>query len=283
MLGRKRKQSTPIFSFRKYLLPAGYLILSVVLMVLPLEGVVSSFKVVLAYIFLPQVRAAHQTVTYVGDVSQTVRELLDAHAENRRLKQQIENNQLLVSQAAQVLKENKRLTEILQLPLQDRWQGVWAKIAYRDPTQWNTVTLDKGSREGIKPRSAVIAVEDGQSVLVGVVVETTETTAKVLLVRDEDFSAAVYLENSAEEGLLTGDGPRPVKIQYLPLQAKITEGEGVFTSASSSIFPAGIFVGRVLRILENDIAQTTLTLQVEPAIHPASIKEVFVLTEQELL
>ena len=244
MLGRKRKQSTPIFSFRKYLLPAGYLILSVVLMVLPLEGVVSSFKAVLAYIFLPQVRAAHQTVTYVGDVSQTVRELLDAHAENRRLKQQIENNQLLVSQAAQVLKENKRLTEILQLPLQDRWQGVWAKIAYRDPTQWNTVTLDKGSREGIKPRSAVIAVEDGQSVLVG---------------------------------------PRPVKIQYLPLQAKVAEGEGVFTSASSSIFPAGIFVGRVLRILENDIAQTTLTLQVEPAIHPASIKEVFVLTEQELL
>lgn len=281
MIGRKRKQSTPIFSFRKYLLPVGYLILSVILMVLPLEGVVASFKAVLAYVFVPQVRMTHQTVTYAGDVSQTVRELLDAHAENHRLKQQIENNQLLVSQAEQVLQENKRLTEILQLPFQGRWQGVWAKVAYRDPAQWNTVTLDKGAREGIEPRSAVIAVADGKSVLVGVVVETTETTAKVLLVRDEDFSAAVYLENSDEEGLLVGDGPRPVKIQYLPLQAQVKEGELVFTSAASSIFPAGIFVGRVLRVLDNDIAQTTLTVQVEPAVHPASIKEVFVLTARE--
>lgn len=265
------------------MLPAGYLALSVVLMVLPLEGAVSSFKAVLAYVFLPQVRAAHQTVTYADGVSQTVRELLDAHAENRRLKQEIENNQLLVSQAEQVLQENKRLSAILQLPAHRRWQGVWAKVAYREPTQWNTVTLDKGAREGIAPRSAVIAVENGQSVLAGVVVETTETTAKVLLVRDEDFSAAVYLDPSGEEGLLTGDGPRPAQVHYLPLQSLVSEGEKVFTSSVSSVFPEGILVGSVMRVSENESSQTTLTAQVETAVRPGTIKEVFVLTQQERL
>jgi len=251
------------------------------LMVLPLEGVVVSFKAVLAYIFVPQVRVAHGITTYASDVSEVVRELLDTHRENRRLKQEIEMNQLLVSQAQKVFEENERLTDALQLSANHRWNGVWAKVAYREPTQWNIVTIDKGAHDGITERSAVISVEQGKEGLAGVVVEVMDRTAKVLLLRDEDFSAAVYLEHGKEGGLLVGDGPRPVRIKYIPLEAKVNEGDNVYTSSSSSVFPEGILVGTVSKVLQDDSFKTALVVQVEPAVRPSSVKEVFVIADEE--
>lgn len=262
-------------------MPMAFLLLSFLLMILPLEGLVSSVKAVLAYVFIPQVRMAHGAAKYAEDVSLTVRELLDAHRENRALKQEIEMTKLLASQAEAILDENGRLTEILQLKPAKRWTGVWAKVAYREPTQWNTVIIDKGRRDGIRERSAVISMEAGKEGLAGVVVEVTENTAKVLLVRDEDFSAAVYLERGQEEGLLVGSGPRPVRIKYIPLLTHVEKGDKVFTAAASSIFPAGILVGEVSGVREDESFQTALTVNVEPQVHSSSVKEVFVILDSE--
>ncbi len=248
-------------------------------MILPLEGFVSSVKAVLAYVFIPQVRLAHGTTKYAENVYETVRELLDAHRENRELKQEIEMTKLLASQAEAILDENGRLSEILNLKAACRWKGVWAKVAYREPTQWNTVIIDKGLKDGIRERSAVISMEEGKEALAGVVVETTENTSKVLLVRDEDFSAAVYLERGQEEGLLTGNGPRPVRIKYIPLLTQVEKGDKVFTAATSSIFPAGILVGEVSGVREDESFQTALTVNVEPQVRSAAVKEVFVISD----
>lgn len=264
---------------RRYLLPAGFLLVSLLLMILPLEGFISSVKAVLAYVFIPQIRVAHGTVQYAQGVSQTVQELLRTHQENEQLIQEVQAARLLSAQAQEVFAENERLTQLLQVKTVRPWKGVWAKVAYREPTQWNAVTLDKGSADGITARSAVIAMQDGQEGLAGVVVEVTENTSKVLLLRDEDFSAAVRLAASGAEGLLSGNGPRPVQIKYIPLLTQVERGEQVFTSSSSSVFPAGILVGRVSDIREKDTFQTALTVEITPQIYLPSIREVFVILE----
>ena len=264
---------------RRYLLPAGFLLVSLLLMILPLEGFISSVKAVLAYVFIPQIRAAHSTVQYAHGVSETVQELLHTHQQNEQLMQEVQAARLLSAQAKEVFAENKRLTQLLQLKTAHPWKGVWAKVAYREPTQWNAVTIDKGSADGITPRSAVISMQDGQEGLAGVVVEVTENTSKVLLLRDEDFSAAVRLATSGAEGLLSGDGPRPVQIKYIPLLTHVEKGEPVFTSSSSSVFPAGILVGHVSGVREKDTFQTALTVEVTPQIYLPSVREVFVILE----
>ena len=145
--------------------------------------------------------------------------------------------------------------------------------------QWNAVTLDKGSADGITPRSAVIAIQDGQEGLAGVVIEVSENTSKVLLLRDEDFSAAVRLATSGAEGLLSGNGPRPVQIKYIPLLTQVEKGEKVFTSSSSSVFPAGILVGTVGEVREKEAFQTALTVEVTPQVYLPAVREVFVILE----
>jgi len=266
---------------RRYLLPVGFLLASLLLMILPLEGFISSVKAVLAYVFIPQIRVAHSVVQYGQGVSQTVQELLHTHQENEQLIQEVQAARLLSAQAQEVFAENERLTQLLQLKTVHPWKGIWAKVAYREPTQWNAVTLDKGSADGITPRSAVIAMQDGKEGLAGVVVEVTENTSKVLLLRDEDFSAAVRLSSSGAEGLLSGDGPRPVQIKYIALLTPVEKGEEVFTSSSSSVFPAGILVGKVSNVREKDAFQTALTVEVSPQIYLPSVREVFVILERK--
>ena len=268
-------------SRRRFVLPGGLLLVSFLLMLFPLDGFIASVKMVLAYIFIPQVRASHGVVRYAQNASETVQELLRAHQENEQLKQEIETTNLLATQAAQVFEENQRLTNLLQLKKSLPWKGVWARVAYREPTQWNTVIIDKGSASGIKERSAVISIEGKQEGLAGVVVEVTENTAKVLLVRDEDFSAAVRLERGGEEGLLTGDGPRPVQIKYVPLLAHVEKGDKVYTSSSSSVFPTGILVGEVSGVRQMDNFQTAQTIEIIPQVRAAAVQEVFVILDQE--
>ena len=274
-----KKLYTPIVSWRqRWLLPGVLLVISFLLMILPMGGFVSSVKALLSYIFIPQVRAAHSVVQYGQGVSRTVGELLQAHYENRQLKQEIESAKLLSAQAEEIFAENKRLAGLLNLPFSRPWKGVWAKVAYREPSRWNTVILDKGSADGIRERSAVISIENGQEGLAGVVVETTETTAKVLLVRDEEFAAAVRLQ-SGEEGLLVGNGPRAVYIKYIPLLARVSVGDRVYTSASSSVFPAGILVGQVSGVSGAEHFQTSQNVEVSPQIRASAVKEVFVILQ----
>ena len=283
MIARKKptKKHHYVGQKRRFLFPFTFLLLSFLLMILPLEGFVLSVKSLLSYIFIPQVRLAHGTVKYAQGVHQTVQELLDAHHENILLKQQLEMDHLLKAQAETIFKENERLTQILQLQSVSPWQGVWAKVAYREPSQWNAVIIDKGAADGIKERSAVLSLEEGEEGLAGVVVEVTENASKVLLVRDEDFTAAVMLERGQEEGLLVGGGVQPARIKYIPLLAQVSKGDKVFTAATSSIFPAGILVGHVRSVREDSSFQTAQTIEVDPLVRAAAVKELFVISKEE--
>lgn len=278
---KKKHQATQAGKSRGWMLPLFYLVLSFLLMILPLEGLVNSVKAVLSYVFIPQIRLSHSAVKYAQGVSATVQELLNAHHENRQLHQEIEAAKILSAQAEMVFAENERLTAILKLEPSKPWKGTWATIAYREPSQWNTVIIDKGAQDGIEPRSAVIAVENGVEGLAGEVVEVTENTAKVLLVRDEDFSAAAFLSPGREEGLLAGGGTGAVLLKYVPLLSQVKPGDKVYTSAASSIFPAGILAGEVSAVRRGGSFQTALTVEVAPAISSSTLKEVFVILNKD--
>ena len=279
MQNKTYRKEQPAGVRRKYILPALFLLSSFLLMIVPLEGFVYSVKAVLAYIFIPQIRAAHGAVQYTQGVYQTVGELLNVNQENHALKQQIEDAHLLVAQAQHVIAENERLNALLDMGPQHRWKGVWAHVAYREPTQWNTVIIDKGTEDGVAVRSAALSLEKGKEGLAGVVVETTETTAKVLLINDEDFSASVQLSKGQEMGLLQGRGLLPIHVKYIPLLAQVKTGDEIYTSSSSSIFPAGILVGHVSAVREDNSFQTALTVEVEPQIRPAAVRELFIVTQ----
>ena len=278
---KKRKKNFSQGSRRRKILPAVFLLLSVLLMILPLESPIYSLKALLSYIFIPQIRAAHSSVEYADGVHHTIQELLNTHHENQLLKEEMAQLRLENAQAKEIFVENVRLTGSLKLKAPQKWQGIWAKTAYREPTQWNSVIIDKGSVDGVSERAAAIAMQQGQAVLAGVVVEVSENTAKVLLLQDEDFSAAVYAVPSKEEGLLVGSSNGILKMQYLPVLSNLQKGEKIYTSAASSIFPAGILVGEVEEVEKEAEGSTAPIAQIVPAANASLVRELFILTNQE--
>ena len=69
-----------------------------------------------------------------------------------------------------------------------------------------------------------------------------------------------------------------MRIKYIPLLAQVEKGDKVFTSSTSSIFPAGILVGQVRSVRQDASFQTAQTVEVEPLVRSAAVKELFVIS-----
>ena len=114
----------------------------------------------------------------------------------------------------------------------------------------NYITIDKGSADGVRNEMGVVC---GTGV-VGIVYQTGRHYAVVLPVLNSRSSISCRLKKSEYFGYMRWNGGNPLQafIDDIPRHAKIRVGEMVETSGYSSVFPAGIFVGRVRRILNSD-------------------------------
>ncbi|MFB6712710.1 MULTISPECIES: rod shape-determining protein MreC [unclassified Streptomyces] len=109
-----------------------------------------------------------------------------------------------------------------------------------------TVTIDAGSNDGIK-RDMTVINGDG---LVGRVTTAGPDTATVLLANDPDFTVGTRMEKTDELGFATGQGSRPLSVQFLNGKAKVKKGDRLVTFGSSKDKPfvPGVPVGEVVRV-----------------------------------
>ena len=171
------------------LLPTIYIVISLALMLLPLQTTINSVRAVLAYLFIPQLRLAHQTKEYFKDIREGTETLLNVASENFELKEKLKNLQIEALEISTLREENFRLRQALNLKKSVKIDGIWAKVAYKEPNKMSSLIIDKGSDDGITLRSPAIALtSEGTPALLGMVVEVAKNTSKILLLPDEDFS-----------------------------------------------------------------------------------------------
>lgn len=122
-----------------------------------------------------------------------------------------------------------------------------------------------GLEQGIKKDRAVIN-ENG---LVGRVVETGNTSSRVLLLSDINSRIPVMGESSREKTILVGNNNELPSLSYLSTDSLIKVGERIITSGDGGVFPRGIAVGVVTKIEKN-------VVRVQPFVDAASIEYVSV-------
>lgn len=114
----------------------------------------------------------------------------------------------------------------------------------------NYITINRGMADGVQNEMGVVC---GTGV-VGIVYKAGQHYSLVLPVLNSRSSISCRLHDTEYFGYMKWNGGSPLLafIDDIPRHAKIKVGEMVETSGFSSVFPAGIFVGKVRRILNSD-------------------------------
>ncbi len=203
-------------------------------------------------------------------------DLRNAREENARLHEQL--NQLRLEQAAilEDARQGQRLQALLGFHEKYISKTVPAQvIGTGGSDQSRILTIDKGSKDGLK-RDQPVITPDG---IVGKLVEVFPHTSQVLEINDQTSGAGVLLEQTRLRGVLRGNAyGQPQIIDVLP-DERIKPGERVLTSGGDQIFPRGLAVGTVQKVVSDTEREPYTDIVIKPAANLQHLEEVLVVVD----
>ena len=173
----------------------------------------------------------------------------DLQNENDMLRQK--NNELeeKLREFESIKAENQTLKEYMKLTEKySDYKTVGADIISRDISNYSkTIVINAGKNSGIKENMTVIASEG----LVGFVISVTDNTAKVQTIVDSSSNTSSIISSSRESVVCKGmlEGKNELKAVYIPTDAQIASGDSIETSGLGGIYPKGIFIGKVNKVI----------------------------------
>jgi rod shape-determining protein MreC len=226
----------------------------------------------------PPERLFHGTKMGVVGVWTSYFDLRHVRQENRELQETL--GRLRLEQAA--LLEDARQGQRLQALLGFREKYIYNTVAAQvygssgsDHAQ--VFYIDKGSRQGLKPDMAVITA-DG---IVGKVRDVFQNTSQVLAVNDATSGAGVILETTRIRGILKGDAEGRLEVVGVMADQRIQPGEKILTAGGDLIFPRGLPVGVVDKVVRDPERDGFIDILVKPAARLERLDEVLVITSTE--
>ncbi len=202
--------------------------------------------------------------------------LRGVRAENRQLKEQIEQMRLEQVRLTEDASQARRLQNLLAFKEQFIAKTVAAQVIGSSGSDLSRVVyIDKGKNAGIDRDMAVITA-DG---IVGKVLLVYPNEAQVLLISDQSSGVGALLENSRLQGVLRGSPNGEVVLERIMSDETVQPGETVLTSGGDQIFPKGLHVGTVTKVGAGK--DLFLNIKIRPAADLSKLEEVLVLTEKQ--
>lgn len=197
-----------------------------------------------------------------------INDLLHTYEENKMLKKQMYNYEALEVYTHQLEEQIASLEE-----LQDTgssltsYQTINATTVMRNVDQWHDfILINKGKQQGIEPNMAVLSKE---GFLIGKVITVNELSAKVKLIKNQDFGSKVSAILDGKEGSVgTVEGYDYTTDELVMTQVSkdvaVEQGDAVITSGLGGVYPRSLLIGYVERIeVSKDGLTQTLYLKGE--------------------
>lgn len=197
--------------------------------------------------------------------------LRGTRVENEELKQQLAAAQMAAQEQRALADRARGLERLLELRDRSQLKTAAAEIIGAGATpDFRTVTIDKGTRDGLRSDMAVIATAG----VVGRVVIPSLGAAKVQLLIDRNAAAGALIERSRAQGVVVGRGDDRLQMEYVSEVSDVAVGDVVVTSGIDGIFPKGFVIGRVESIDKSGTAYKRIA--VKPAVDFSRLEEVLV-------
>jgi rod shape-determining protein MreC len=160
------------------------------------------------------------------------------------------------------------------------YKSVIAHVIARDGSVWfNQVIIDRGKMAELKLNQPVIT----SGGVVGRVVGLGPLSAQVQLITDSFAGVGAQLSDSRAYGIVKGTGKGNCKMLYVSGLENVKEGEAVITSGFDGVYPKGLLIGYVEKLIPGGGANNH-QITIRPAAGLDRLENVLVLspTEQEL-
>lgn len=236
----------------------------------PLDGLRGAATSVLE----PVQRGLSAVATPVVDVFSNAGELWSIRADNEQLQARVEALEERQLSTDAVQRENERLRALLDLREANDWETVTASTVAFTPSNFEwTITIDVGAEDGVQEDMPVV---EGSG-LVGKVIQVTQSSSRVLLAIDPNFSAATRSASVGDVGVVTGQGSELMRMVADDPSAELEPGDEIVTNNYEfGVFPHGIPVG-VVESAPDDATQLSESVLVRPFVDFNRLSEVLVI------
>ena len=223
----------------------------------------------------PVERATHAIGSGAGHGWSDYIDLRHVRQQNKDLQQQLTRVRIEEAAISEDALEGRRLQAMLGFRESYVGSTVAAQvIGASGSEQTHMLTIDKGSRDGLRPDMAVIT-KDG---VVGKLRDVFPATSEVLEINDPSSGAGVVLATTRIRAILRGTLGGRVQIGNLTADSRIQPGEQVLTSGGDQVYPRGLPVGVVESIAPDPDHQPYTAIRVRPAVDLDRVEEVLVIT-----
>jgi len=197
--------------------------------------------------------------------------LQEIRRENVELRDEVSKLRVGLQQERALAEQTRTLQQLLDLRSSIKLLTMAAAvIAGGASPEFRTITIDKGTGDGIAPDMAVISPAG----VIGRVVLPTARAAKVQLLIDRDAAAGAIVERSRAQGVLVGTGTERLRLDHVPGTAEIMVGDRVVTSGIEGIYPKGFPIGQI-ESFERRAGEFTAVM-IRPAVEFSNLEVVLV-------
>jgi rod shape-determining protein MreC len=191
--------------------------------------------------------------------------------ENEALKRDLASAQVAVQEQRALADRTRGLERLLDLREHLQLKTVAAEIIGAAATpDFRTLTIDRGTRDGIRADMSVIAPAG----VVGRLVVPSLRSAKVQLLIDRNAAAGAIIERTRAQGVVVGSGDDRLRLDYVSEVFDVVAGDVVMTSGIDGIYPKGFVIGRIESVERTGGSYKRILIK--PAVDFSALEEVLV-------
>lgn len=228
-------------------------------------------------------RLLNWPLALISGGANSVHDIMQAESENDHLKKQVDDLAQTKARNASLESENAQLKKALKLrsSLTD-YHLINGSVISRSPETWSDILIiDRGASSGVRKNMPVMS---GGGVI-GRIIETDQTTAKVELLTTSDKQAdrfAVQARNSAGKmvhGVISATNGQ-LSFAQVNNSHRLKAGTKVYTSGMGGNSPQGLLIGHVAKTVKDSYGLSDV-IKIRPAGELASPSIVTIVQRKE--
>ena len=204
-------------------------------------------------------------------------DLENLQKENEELKKQNTELQQKLREFEIIKAENSTLKEYVNLTDKySEYKSLPAYVIQYDISNYSKViVINAGSKDGIKVNMPVIS-EKG---LVGYIISVTENNSKVQTIVDTASTVSSAVGTTRDSIITRGiiGSNNELKATFIPTDAVILEGDRIETSGIGGIYPKGIHIGTIKKVVDTKNITDRYAI-IETAVDFEKLETVLVIT-----